>query len=172
MDADGGEIQPERHSQRLDWGEVSVADRLRERVLIRKRLEVLAQITHVAAVRRSSDAEDVRRPEVGQNTLIAVRKTVVCLVDDDGAEIVGGEAVKPRLSLQALNAADGHAIPGPEAAAFRFFERGYQSGRFVELVRSLVKQLTAVSEDQHAVAALYGFLGYGRKDDCFSGTCW
>ena len=145
---------------------------MRERVLIRKRLKVLAQIAHVAAVRRSRDAEDVRRLEVGQNTLIAIRETVVCLVDDDGAEIVGGEAVEPRLSLQALNAADGHAIPGPEAAAFRFFERGYKSSCFVELVCCLVKQLTAVSEDQHAPTTFYGFLGHGRKDDCFSGTCW
>ena len=92
--AHGGDVQLEGDGLGHDAAEVAVFDGIGQLVLIGQAVEHLAEVSHIAPVGGSGHAQDLRTAEVVKDAAIAVGDGMVGLVDDDGPEVVPGEALE------------------------------------------------------------------------------
>ena len=106
-----------------------------------------------------------------QYTLIAVRQAMVCLINDDGPEIVRRELSKTFLPHKRLYGSDCDAEPAAKACLFCLLRGASKACRLINLVGCLVKKFPTVSQDQHPVTAADTFFCYFGKNDRFPAPC-
>ena len=93
--ADGRNVQLEREGLCQDAAQKSIPDGLGQLVLIRQAAEHLAQVAHVATVRRGGHAQHVGFGEPIKYTAVAVSDGMVGFIDDDGTKVVMRERFQP-----------------------------------------------------------------------------
>ena len=93
--AHGGDIQLQRDGLGQDAAQKSIPNCLGQLVLIRQAAEHLAQVAHVAAIRRGGHAQHVGFGEPIQYTAVAVSDGMVGFIDDDGTKVVMRELFQP-----------------------------------------------------------------------------
>ena len=166
----GCNIQLQRDGLGHDLAQIALLDGVGQLVLKGQAVEHLAQIAHVAAVRRGGDAKHLGPAEVVQDAAVTVGDGVVGLVDDDGAEIILREAFQPGGALQGLHAAHHHPEPAVQAGGFGLFHGADKAGGTLQLVGSLFQQLAPVGEDQHPVPGTHLISGHRREHDGLAGA--
>ncbi len=130
MHTDAGNIQRQRNGHCFNRAEITVLDSFREAIFVGQCIEVFAEVTHVPAVRRRRDAEDVGLVEMLEHGLVSVRKAMVSLVDDDVVEVIRRKLREALWALQALDGADGHAVPAIKAGFLSLLDGASEPSRF------------------------------------------
>ena len=166
----GCNIQLQRDGLGHDFAQIALLDGVGQLVLKGQAVEHLAQIAHVAAVRRGGDAKHLGPAEVVQDAAVTVGAGVVGLVDDDGAEIILREAFQPGGALQGLHAAHHHPEPAVQAGGFGLFHGADKAGGTLQLVGSLFQQLAPVRQNEHPVAGTHLIGSHRRKHNGFAGA--
>ena len=83
-----------------------------------------------------------------QHSLVAVGNAVMCLVNDDGAEIIGRELSQPFFSHQSLHRAYHNPEPASPAGFLCFLHSAAKPCSLLYLIRRLLQQLSSVGQYQ------------------------
>ena len=148
-----GQIELQWDGLRLDRRKIALPDRLRKGVLVGKGIKHRPKVLHVPAVRRRRHAEHLCFGEMPKHLLITVRNAVMCLIYDNGVEIIGREPTQPAFPHHRLDGADHNPEPAAEAGLLRLFYCTPQPRSLCELVCRLRQKLPAVRQNQDTLAA-------------------
>ena len=153
-----------------DAAQIALFDGIGQLILKGKAVEHLAQIAHVAAIRRGGHAQHLGVVEVVEDAAVSVGNGVVGLVDDDSAKVIMRKAFQPGGALQGLHAAHHHTEPCIQTGGICLFHRADKAGGALQLVRCLFQQLTAMRQNEHPVARPHLIGSYRCKHDGLAGA--
>ena len=163
-------VQLQRNGLGHDPAQITLFDGIGQLILKGKAVEHLAQIAHVAAIRRGGHAQHLGAAEVVEDAAVSVGDGVVGLVDDDSAKVIPGKAFQPGGALQGLHAAHHHTEPCIQTGGICLFHRADKAGGALQLVRCLFQQLTAMRQNEHPVTGAHLIGSYRCKHNGLAGA--